>query len=151
MCYRNLIALTRCLTILSRTRVNETSLNAVFAAAEEVLSLLAHQGRRGLALEARVELLNLLQSGLRQIQLCINHHADRFPHYGTYGVRLLRSGLQFLIDDYMPLAVLEEDKDQWQTFLSRTDVAKLDRGLADFEPADWMNEDNLPPSHWWFA
>lgn len=148
--YHNLVVLTTSLTLLVRLR-QERPLDAtlVLGITEATLCFLTQCGvRERLPPAARRELLKHLNKCLMPIELCINHHADAFPRYDLLISRSLRSGVQYLIEDYLPLVQPEEERRQWRAFVDRMNLAKYDQQLREAVPDE--HGADAPGTHWWW-
>ena len=147
---------------LSKTRFGNSSGREIRRTAEDVLGLVFAIGLTGWKIPQRNEqaVADLLEESLLQIESCINEHSDSFPRYTVREAYIVRSAVQFLLDDYasfqtaggqylgVDLKNLEYQVDlpEWEGRMRRY-----------WPPVDghefiWQIGDvpSVPESHWWW-
>lgn len=128
----------------------------ILRSAEAVFLSLVDDGVQArLPEDARRSLLVSVTSALEYLEWCFNHHADRCHLYDNVHTRCVRSGLQYLLEDYRTLVTDPAQLADWVVFGQRLQVAKYDRQLRDLplpedEAGAGRAEVDAPPSHWWW-
>lgn len=154
MAYLNVIRMTTNVTLLSRCRLDQhIGVDYILAKAEAVLLQLMENGvEERLPEEARRGLLEPITPGLMYLQWCCNHHVDRLHLYDNFYSRCIRTGVQYLLDDYWPLVTDEAQRVLWQDFVSNVDIALFDQRLRSLERFDDAGRADIdaPASHWWW-
>lgn len=145
--------------------------NAVQRAAEDVLHAVFRNGlaREHVPEEMRCKVASLISDSLLAIESCVNNHirhmSDDIPLPSRYHQScIIRSGVQFLLDDYRGLHTHDGEL-LAVTFVyldHHLDLREFDRKLDNYWPTSYDNEYHAPPTHpdilrkvpkshwWWF-
>jgi len=100
----------------------------------------------------------LLQTALPRLNVKLYHEIDEFPTSSYRNVCIIRSGLQYLLDNYSsfptPNGVLQEALTSW---VKELDLQRYDDCLASYEEDPHQPVGNLsyyvyrtPNHHWWW-
>ena len=155
------------LKTLSETTFNGTT-SAVYYTAQTALLRLYNVALTGsLTQEEKRDVAHWIGKGLMQLEYYLNSY--RFSVYNLYEARAIRSGVQYILDDYSTMLKEEDDcvekeegESEWEYFAYQIDLETLDRHLRDY----WLYEyypifdkseselperlAKIPKSHWWW-